>query len=182
MPRVADAERAVNEHLNLQGRVFNGFKQIDGRRFACDDDAAKTNLFELLGGERIVRRCLCACVQFKTRIGAVQSRRHTKVSNNERIYACVCCFFSGCQCGRDFAVAYKGVECQIHLYAIAMRAQNGGAQCVSAEIVGIHSCIKRGAAEINGIGTAFNCCFKCLRRTRGAEQLGQGGDALIRHH
>ena len=114
--------------------------------------------------------------------GAMQSCRNSKVGNNESIHTSVCSFFGCGKCGGDFAVSNKRVECEIDLDSLAMCAQNGGAQCVSAEVVGIHSCIKCGAAEINGIGTSFNCRIKCLGRTRRAEQLGQGLDALIRHH
>ena len=168
MPRVADAKCPVNEHFNLQGGVFYGFKKISGRRFACHNNAAKADFLELFGRKRVVRRSLRACMEFKGWKGAVQCRRHTEVSNDESIHACVCGFLCGRQGGRDLAVANKRIECKINLDTIAVRAQNGGAQCVSAEIVGIHSCIKCGTAEINGIGTAFNRRIKCLGRTRRA--------------
>ena len=142
MPRVTDAKCPVDEHFNFERRFIDGCGKILCGALTRDDHACESEIFQLVRHLCVVSRHLCAGMQLQRGDRAVDRGGSSKIGNNQGIHADLCRLARGIDKGGKLLVRDQCVERQIDLDTVRMCAQNGGAQCVSAEIMCIHSCVE----------------------------------------
>ena len=171
LPGIAHAQRPVDKHLHLDGRVAADMGDLLARELAREDDALHP---QRRAGEhpvQAVHRHLRGRVQRQPGRDGAHQFGHPEVLHQHGVHADPAGLSGVARGLRQLVVGEQGVERQVYLHAPQVTIVYRSAQAVFVEIGGVPAGVEGAVAQIDGVRAVLHGGDRRLIRAGGGEQF-----------
>jgi len=169
LPRIAHAERAVHEHLELHGAAAGDARDLLARQLPRQHDAAEAQLRRLLHALERVDAHLRRGVEHRVGRQLAHELRHAEILHDERVHAQQGRRTHDLGRARHLPVGDKRVERQMHLDPADMAIDHSLLQLVRRKIMRAHARVEGVIAQINRIRAVLDGGAQRLHRPGGRQ-------------
>ena len=164
---IAEAQRAVHEHLRLDARVFGNRANLVERKLPRQHRAGEAHFGGGLHAREVVNAHLRARVQRNVRHGVAQHAHQAEILHDNRIRAVVRRLARQIGSGCHLPVAHEGVERDIDLAAADVAVAHRLGKLILCEIVRAAARVVRAKAHVNRVGAVLHRGNHGVRRSGG---------------
>ena len=161
---MAEAERAVNEHLGLYRGILGDEPYLLERQFARKHGAGDAHLRRGLDPGEVMQAHLCARVKWDIGQRTADSVGHAKILHDERVRARIRRELRRGDGIPHFAVVHEGVERDVDLAAADMAVAHRLHEFLICEIFRAAAGVERAHAHVNGVRSVLHGGDNALRR------------------
>lgn len=173
MTRVANAERSVEEYLDLGLAPFGYRADIFAAELSCEDDSLATQIIRHICTERIVNGHLRRAVQLKVGQMAAQRSDETEVGYDKSVNTDPIKLSRIGNGVLHLSVENEGVYGNVYFSSVEMGVDNRAPKLLDIKVFCIGASAESFAPDVDGVRSSTNGGDETLKASCRSEKLGE---------